>query len=511
MTRLGTFALLYMTAVLLELVERWRHPAATLAALALVLVILWVGITRGSFLAFLALSTGYFLLASFPDVANHVNIILYCNVLLMTGLGYSLARRRKFPADDDTYEMLRPLLQGSLILVYTLAGFAKLNRDFLDPEVSCVAGMVADLVRLRGSSVAGVPTLLLLLALVVLAADRLLATSGRHRLRRWVRGGGLALGLAVLLLFLRFEPGAPPPVAGVVLLAMAALVIFWELVGGALLALPRLQAPVLAFSWAMHASLALIGFVDFGGLALALLFTFVPGPWLELLGRPARVPFRARPIHRAYLYLAICAVAGVFSALGRRTPAGLLFNLAALVLVWPLLAAALGRARPAWTGVPLSFGATPRWMLVFPVLLLLFGLTSYLGLRTAGNFTMFSNLRTEGARSNHLLLGSNPLKRWGYQEDLVRFVHIDDEAAEIGYNYQPLEGQLLPVVEFRKLIRQWARADRTVPMTFEYRGQVHSTADIARDPAWRPTRRDWAMRLMDFRVVQAEGANRCRW
>ena len=67
-----------------------------------------------------------------------------------------------------------------------------------------------------------------------------------------------------------------------------------------------------------------------------------------------------------------------------------------------------------------------------------------------------------------------------------------------------LEGQLLPVVEFRKLIRQWARTDRTVPMTFEYRGRVHSTADIAGDPAWRSTRPDWSMRLMDFRVVQGQ-------
>jgi hypothetical protein len=72
-------------------------------------------------------------------------------------------------------------------------------------------------------------------------------------------------------------------------------------------------------------------------------------------------------------------------------------------------------------------------MFVFPVLLLLHGLTSYLGLRTAGNFSMFSNLRTEGARSNHLLLGGNPLKLWGYQEDVVRFIRIDDRRARIGY------------------------------------------------------------------------------
>jgi hypothetical protein len=150
-------------------------------------------------------------------------------------------------------------------------------------------------------------------------------------------------------------------------------------------------------------------------------------------------------------------------------------------------------------------------MFGFPVLIALHGLTSYLGLRTAGNFTMFSNLRTEGPRSNHLLLGSNPLKVWGYQEDVVRFIRINDRKARIGYQYQPLRRNELPVVEFRKLIYAWTAAGAVVPMTFEYRGQVHSTEDIVTDPAWRTAQRDWEMRLLDFRVIQPDRPNRCRW
>lgn len=139
------------------------------------------------------------------------------------------------------------------------------------------------------------------------------------------------------------------------------------------------------------------------------------------------------------------------------------------------------------------------------------GASVYLGLRTAGNFTMFSNLRTEAAESNQLLLARNPLKLWDYQEDAVRVIRIDDEQAAIGYNYQPLQGNSLPVVEFRKLVYWWARAGRTVPMTFEYGGVTYTTSDIVREPAWRTTGRDWEMRLMDFRVIQGSGPNRCRW
>ena len=94
MTRFATFALLYMTALLLELAERWRHPAAAIATLLLVLVVLGTGVTRIGFLVFLTATTAWFLVALFPDVANHANVAIYCNVLMMTGITYTLVRRR---------------------------------------------------------------------------------------------------------------------------------------------------------------------------------------------------------------------------------------------------------------------------------------------------------------------------------------------------------------------------------------------------------------------------------
>ncbi len=513
MTPFSTFALLYMTAVYLELAERWTHPVFTLLILLLIGLLLRIGITRVTFLIFLAVTATHFALMQFPDVANHVNVALYCNILMMTGLGYSLVRKHEFPTDDDGFELVRPVLQLSMILVYTLAGFHKLNTDFFNPAVSCVADLVGDLTRMAGSRVAGVPTRLVLLGGLVLLVHALLsAWSARRSLRPGVRLGALGATLLAGVLLFQLAPMIPTAAMSTALLAMAVMVVIWELVGGLLLSVPRVQAPVLAFSWTMHATLALIGFVDFGAFALALLFTFVPGPYRELMDSALRLPVAGRPVHRVHLYFGLCVLAGISSGLGRRLIGGLIFNLAALVFIWPVVVAALAPSpKPAWTGVSIPGGPTPRWMFGFPMLLLLHGLTSYLGLRTAGNFSMFSNLRTEGARSNHLLLGGNPLKRWGYQEDAVRFIRIDDRRAKIGYQYQPLQGNLLPVVEFRKLIYAWTRAGATIPLTFEYRGEIHSTSDITSDPAWRTSARDWEMRLMDFRVIQAEGPNSCRW
>jgi hypothetical protein len=154
---------------------------------------------------------------------------------------------------------------------------------------------------------------------------------------------------------------------------------------------------------------------------------------------------------------------------------------------------------------------TPSFLYIGPVALLLFGLTSHFGLRTAGNFSMFSNLRTEGERSNHLLFGNNPMKFGSYQEDVVKVHEIDDETAKIGYNYMSLKGNHLPVVEFKKLIVLWREAGRVVPMTFEYGGKVYATNNVVEEPDWQVDGFDWEMRLLDFRVIQPDGPNRCRW
>jgi hypothetical protein len=445
----------------------------------------------------------------FPDVANHVNVAIYCNLVMMIGIIYSLVRIRRFPTGDDYFVMMRPLLQTAAILVYFLAGFHKLNFDFVDPGVSCAADMLHSLSRMARSEILGVPTALILLAGILLVSYRLLSAS---RLRSYLPVV-VGIGAIALLAFvaLQVSEALEIPLAAYtwVSLMMVAVVIAWELIGGPLLAIPRSQAPLVAFSWAMHSTLALIGFVDFGALALALLFTFVPGPYLNLLNSHLRVPVLRRSIHRAHLYFTINVLGGI---LHHRLGTGIIFLVSNLVFIWPLLAALVaGPSRPAWVGVSLSSRMTPKWMFIFPVLLFLHGITSYLGLRTAGNFSMFSNLRTEGSRSNHFLLGSNPLKLWNYQEDVVRFIEIDDQQARIGYQYKPLQGNQLPVVEFRKLIYAWTKASVTVPMTVEYRGRIYSTEDIVNHPQWRTDARDWEMVLMDFRVIQPDGPNRCRW
>ena len=191
----------------------------------------------------------------------------------------------------------------------------------------------------------------------------------------------------------------------------------------------------------------------------------------------------------------------------------MLFNLAVLIFIWPILATIFSPSpRPIWGGVPVFDRKMPMFLYIFPVILLLFGMSSYVGLRTAGNFSMFSNLRTEGNGSNHLLLRNNPIKIWAYQEDVVRIIEIDDEHGAVIHHYGRFRrGYELPVVEFRKWIYVWTQAGFEVPLTFEYREKIYSTKDIVKDPVWRTDERTWEMVLMDFRAIQPDGPNQCKW
>ncbi len=524
MNPFSIFAILYMIAVVLEMVEGWEDPRFTLGFLLISTLIVVTRVTRIKFLVFLVLTTAYFLIFRFPEVANHVNLLLYCNIMMMVAMIYSFVRYRDFVTDDDYFEMIRPVLRVTLILIYSLAGFHKLNSDFLNPEVSCARSMAGGVVSMVRSDIAGVPVALVLAAGGLFVVWRL--TGGTRFFTSRFRTSTLLLILCAggvlcgALIVMESYLGIPAVLIALVALATGVSVILWELVGGLLLAVPRFQAPILVFSWTMHAVLATIGFVDFGALTLSLLFTFIPPSYYQVLSSHANLRFAGLQIHRAHVYFAINAIGGILSGihlliypfLDIRLVSGLLFNLAALIFIWPILSAIFSPSRrPVWGGVPVLNRRMPKFMFVFPVLLLLFGMTSYFGLRTAGNFSMFSNLQTEGNSSNHFLLGSNPVKVWDYQEDLVRFIEIDDDFGEIIHHYEPLQGRELPAVEFRKMIYEWTQAGYTVPSTFEYRGEIYSTEDIVKDPVWRTDERNWEMALMDFRVIQPDGPNECRW
>src|SRR6476661_9019809 len=118
MGRFATFATLYTMALYLEPAEHWVYPFFTGALLALGGVLLLVGFTPRNLPILLVMASVQPLVTEFPDVANHVNVELACNLLLIVAIAYALSHRHRYPTDDDCFELLRPVLQVTMIAVY---------------------------------------------------------------------------------------------------------------------------------------------------------------------------------------------------------------------------------------------------------------------------------------------------------------------------------------------------------------------------------------------------------
>ncbi|MEL6137847.1 MAG: hypothetical protein AAFR42_10615 [Cyanobacteria bacterium J06628_6] len=518
-------AIFYIASFVCEMVEKWKHPGFTWGFVILASLCVFTGINRLKFFLFLTASTAYILLFRFPEVANHVNFLLVLNLTLMAGLLGSWWQR--LSAADYARRML-PFLQWALVLVYVITGFHKLNQDFFHREASCAGDLIYDFIPMLRATTLGVPTALILIGAVGFLIHRLTGNPLKRLPRSQQFGVVMVISLSLALLvgtYLTLEGRFPPLLKTMIIFPLAAGVIAWELVGGCLLLLPRWQKFVLALSFTMHAALALIGFVDFGSLAFTLLWAFIPPNYLRLLQQPVRLKGGMKgkeyALSRPLAYYLIVLFGGFLAGIHYRIwPVfghmnflhGMILNVAAVVFFWPVLTRLFSNQRLPWPGVEIvNRRQLATGQAVFVLFLLFYGMTPYLGLRTAGNFSMFSNLRTEGAVSNHLLLRSNPLKIWGYQEDIVSVLEIDDEAAKVGHKYRPLKGQALPTVEFRKLVRKWAAANYTVPITFVHNGVTYTSQDIVNDATWQTPLQTWEMYLMDFRVIQPTGPNQCRW
>jgi len=105
-------------------------------------------------------------------------------------------------------------------------------------------------------------------------------------------------------------------------------------------------------------------------------------------------------------------------------------------------------------------------LLVVPSLVLFNGLTPYLGIKTQTNFSMFSNLRTEGNISNHLFIPSS-LQIFDMEKDLVEI----NKTSLRGLQDLVDNNQVIPYFEFQR-ITSTAHTDFYVTYTHNNKTQT---------------------------------------
>lgn len=360
-----------------------------------------------------------------PDTANHLVfeglVCLGWSLTLAVHVARRLTSGERWAALARGWRAAHPLepsrkpLGLALLLVYWISVLHKLNVDFVDPDTSCAAYMyrrVAEALPFfpktswaEHASIWG--TLLAEAALPVLLLWR----------RTWQVGLVAALSFHLMLGF--------DPTPGIYSFT------------GLLFALFVLVLPGVFIETACARIAALVARVGARRLLLARgACMLVLGSFLAY-GATRHDRWAFQPTFVFFLVWAALVIAGY------------LVTLFALPEAPPQAAAAAPDTEMA--GMPPAAARTrsvaPAWLWALPGVVLLNGLSPYLGLRTQLSFSMFSNLRTEGGISNHLFM-PRLLSLGHYQEDLVEILATDDPDLA----RYPEKQLLLPYFEFRRVV-----------------------------------------------------------
>ena len=386
-------------------------------------------------------------IAEIPLFGSHVAVLALGNIgILVFGLSRALFLREfRLHASEVAAgfaEVSRPLA----IAVYFFAALAKTNADFLNPETSCATSIAGNVFASLGG-VPGLPWIVLLWewAIVVLLVVR------RTRL--------VGVFVAVSLHF------------------------------------------VLGLDRSFH-------FWDFSSVMCALLASFF-GP--ERLQHGSDL-WRAETERRPWLRVVVPLLVGVYfvlfplsvvsrSALRAFTvyPAWLMFSLAVVFHSVRQLRRDLGLTSP----LP-RLSARSAHVMVVAALAYTNGLSPYFEVKTAYAFNMYSNLRTERGKTNHLLLRTTlPLVR--YQFDTVEILGSSDRGLR-GYAN---DGYRLPFLQ----LRAYLSAHPDTGIMFLRGGKRYTYAKAREEPSLVEPVPGWKQKLHMYRALDTNEEKRCleRW
>ena len=473
---LGLFSVLWAVAAALHHLE--ARPLAGLPLYPFVILLLLFP-ERLWAIAIFALTHGALLVLDLPSAANHSILALLMDGLLLIGcIQVAVAGGDPASGPRRLWAALRGPVRATAAVVYFFAIFHKLNSSFFDPEVSC-------------------------------ATSQLAKTFGLHGLDAW-RPSVSALAFNIHL------------------------TLATEIAILALLLWPRTSHVGALLGLLFHTALAWASFFDFATVIFAYYLFFFS--WQSLETRMKAIPRWAWPCF-LWAFGVLTATSFYFHGL-RGDPTlveGRLWSLRAdtlicfswMLMVWPLLLPLLATAE-AWREDHRWTGVRPAWTI--PAIALLNGATPYLGLKTVANYSMFSNLRTEGGVTNHLLVPAGRFAFAGYQDDLARvgfvrrtppeswpwWVQVAGGERWVRRNSRwvsALPDARVPFAELRRTLQLWRKIGFTgVSLDYERQGERRMVEDAFADADLMRPMPLWERKLLAFRAVEDDGfESSCRW
>jgi hypothetical protein len=385
-----------------------------------VLAAFWVMLRPGSTLALAVLASLQISQAIpvTPRTPNHALFAALLCTAILGGVALVMLKARRVSVDRAAlFRTIGPPIRLSLIVLYGFAVFHKLNSDWFDARVSCGREFYAE----QRDAFPWLPDSDLMVHVGIyssLGFELIIPLLLAFRRTRHV---GILVG-ALFHWVLATNPNGSFYNFSSMLFAVFMLFAAPAFITDAANWLGRSRVQIA--SWAIAAGLAgyvLAAYPSFYGDAL----------WSKTIGRTFWYPYGT----------------------------GLM----------ALFAVLLVRRRELARGEPMTFRLAQPALAAVPLLVFLNGLAPHIGLQTATTWAMFSNLRTEGARSNHWLIPAS-LQIFDYQRDSVRIVASSDPYLD------SIKTRMVPYVELRR------RPEASV--TYVRRGTTVRFKRIADDPAY---------------------------
>jgi len=393
------------------------------------------------------LTNTYYLLLGLPEQNTNQTLTFFAGLAVLGSAATCAVRAKTWRiSGGELFREFAPLLQLCIVGLYFWTIWHKLNFDFVVPEVSCSRRLSAKLFEYFGA---------------------------------------------------KAPAGIAPAAMVMTLLAEAVLPIG--------LLFRRTQVATALFGYAFHWMLGLAGFYGFSVTMMALLSIFLmPALPRALAGydKPRRV-WLNRLALLGYVGLMLVAKHALGINTGWLTKY-LLFLLPGVVavLVW------LNHAPPG----PLEFTRTfrealrhPTWLWVVPIALFLNGMSPYLGFKTEYSYAMYSNLRTEGGKTNHLLW-RRPLALFGYQSDLVRVQPGSDPELLAALGERPVTRYELTTL-LHRLVNERGRRDIALVLEAEGKTRTYARADKEPELVVEPSFLE--RKLLRFRAILPPRADYC--
>ena len=389
-----------------------------------------------------------------PMVSNHWLFTGFINATILSTYLYAAFKQRVFSFDQaDFYATFAPLLRLELLLLYFFVVLHKLNFDFFSPNSSCAARFY------------------------LVQAERY---SFLPRSFTWAEGA-IYFTLAV------------------------------EILIPLLLCLRRTRNSGILLGLLFHGLISfnpMSRFYNFSSMLFALFFLFAPENVFAILHQRcaswqrkfARLSFGATT-----LLVAISGAALLFLLSYTNqyltTPGDIYLAawvLYCLIIIGVFSTMMTEKRECAPIGALLAL--RHRWLLLLPGLVFFNGINPYIGLKTETAFAMYSNLRTEGGRSNHFFIPEE-LQIFPYQQDLVQITSSSSHAIRglTGRN------QLIPFFELRRLSSQ----EPLAAVSYWRNGVSTTVGSGANVPELSQPLPLLVRKLLYFRPLEKMGAQKC--